>query len=320
MTSRPGQPKRRALRFVLPALFLVVAGAVALYLHRSLAFEPPGQFWTEKGELAAADARATHSDSAYEEYELTLESSAGYRVRGYLRAPRRPGPWPAIIVLGGIDTGKMAARLINPDHPHVILGLDYPWEGSTRLTPVQFLMRVLAVRRAMLLTPSAVMLAIDYLETREEVADRPVSLVGASFGAPLATVAAALDDRTGPLILVYGGGDFEELIAANLPEVPGPIRRPVARIGAWLIKPIEPLRYVSAVAPHPVILINGKNDDRIPRYCVETLFSAAGDPKRLIWLDTGHISSRNEELLNRVLDAAVSALDDLRDGGLRNAG
>jgi fermentation-respiration switch protein FrsA (DUF1100 family) len=66
-----------------------------------------------------------------------------------------------------------------------------------------------------------------------------------------------------------------------------------------------------------VILINGLQDDRIPLHSVEAMYEAAGEPKELIWLDEGHISSRNTALLGRVLDASAAALDRLDRTSIR---
>ncbi|UCC73782.1 MAG: hypothetical protein JSV86_04260 [Gemmatimonadota bacterium] len=283
---------------------------MALWLSRALAFDAPDDFLRQKGELAAVEVEAAGGDSLYEAYRVTLASTAGYRVRGHLRVPQTVGRWPALIIIGGVNTGRMAAELVTPDSPYVILGLDYPWDGPTKLTWLQFLMRVLAVRRAMLLTPSAVMLAVDYLETRSDVDSTGVVLAGASFGAQLITVVGALDERPGPVLVIYGGGDYQVLLEANLKVRPRWLRSALARAGAWLLDPVEPLRYAAHVSPRPMILINGSLDSRIPRHSVDTLYAAARQPKRLIWLEEGHISSRNEALLERVLQAAVQALKE----------
>ena len=280
-----------------------------MFLQRALSFDAPEEFWQQKGELAAVEIRPAAGDSLYEAFHVELASSAGWRVRGHLRAPRRAGRWPSIIIVGGVNTGRMAAELINPEKPYVILGLDYPWEGSTELTWWEFLPRVLAVRHAMLLTPPAIFLAIDYLQTRQDVdASGPV-LVGASFGAQLITVAGALDERAGAVLSIYGGGDYAAILEANLKNVkPALLRRLVARTGAWLLAPVEPLDYASLIAPRPMIIINGSRDDRVPLASVEGLYDAAQEPKQLIWLDEGHISSRDPALLGRVLEAATRAL------------
>lgn len=290
---------------------LLIIGVAVLW--NALAFDEPQEFYEQKGELLDAAVERLEGDSLYEAYHVGLTSSRGYRIRGHLRVPRTAGRYPSIIVIGGVNTGRMAAELITPDEPHVVLGLDYPWEGSTRLTPLEFLVRILAVREAMLLTPSAVLLAIDYLEGHSRVDDSRPILVGASFGAQLMTVAGALDERAGSVLAVYGGGDFAALLRGNLRFKPLWLRSAVAEIGGWLIEPLEPTRYVADIAPRPFVMINGTEDRRIPRESVLALYRAAREPKQLIWLDEGHISSRNAEQLQRVLDAAAAALIEISE-------
>ncbi len=89
---------------------------------------------------------------------------------------------------------------------------------------------------------------------------------------------------------------------------PSWFRSLLARAGAWLLTPLEPLDYAGSISPRPLILINGSRDTSIPRKSVEALYGAAREPKRLIWLDEGHIRPRNTELIRRVLRAAYEAL------------
>lgn len=302
----PGKWRRRRRRL---AIVLAALAAVVIAGGWALSFDAPEEFWSQKGELLEVEIDAAGGDSLYEAFQITLVSSADYRVRGYLRAPKQPGRWPAVIVIGGTNTGKMAAELFTPAEPHVILGLDYPWDGPTSLSWWQFLVRIFAVQRAMLLTPSAVMLGADYLATRDDVDMSGLVYAGASFGAQLISVAGALDERAGKVLIIYGGADYAALLRANLKLRPLWLRAAVARIGAWLVGAIEPLDYVGQIAPRETIIINGRRDDRIPVSSVEGLYEAAGEPKQLIWLDAGHISSRHPETIAPVLAAASRALD-----------
>lgn len=301
--SRRPSKRRRWL-----AAILFMLAAIALGAAWALSFDAPEEFWNNKGELAAVEASEADSDSVYAAYDIRLASSAGYSVRGYLRVPRSGRRFPAVILIGGTNTGRMAAELFTPEEPYVIFGLDYPWDGPTQLSWWQFLVRVFAVRRAMLLTPSAVMLGADYLESRADVDASRLVYAGASFGAQLITVAGALDPRAGRVLIIYGGGDYAALLRTNLKLQPMWLRSALARIGAWLIRPIEPLDYVGQIAPRETIIINGRRDERIPVNSVERLFVAAGEPKQLIWLDEGHIRSSRPETIAPVLAAASRAL------------
>jgi len=291
------------------ALALLLFAAICFLVGRVLSFDAPEQFWRQKGELVDVETAAVGGDSLYDAFQVTLVSDADYQVRGHLRVPKQVGRWAAVIVIGGTNTGRMAAELFTPAEPYVILGLDYPWEGPTRLSWWQFLLRVFAVRRAMLLTPSAVMLGADYLESRPDVDRSRLVYAGASFGAQLITVAGALDARAGKVLIIYGGADYAALLRANLKVRPLWLRSTLARAGAWLVGDIEPLDYVGQIAPRETIIINGRRDERIPVSSVESLYRAAGEPKQLIWLDEGHISSRHPETIVPVLAAASRALD-----------
>ena len=306
---------RRLKRIILwAAATLAILGVVAaVALLRALAFDAPEEFLHRKGQLSAVESLPLAGDSLHDAYQLTLHSDAGYSVSGHLRVPlsASQAPAPGLIVIGGVRTGRLGAELVTPEQPYVILGLDYPWDGPTSLTAWQFIVRLLDIRRAMLLTPSAVMLALDYLESRPDVEASEIVLVGSSFGAQLIVVAAALDPRGSPVMVIYGGGDYAELLRENLKLEPGWLRNALAAGGARLLAPLEPLDYVADIAPRPVVMINGIDDKKIPRRSVESLYEAARQPKRLIWLPEGHISSRNPALLERVMLAAVEALAEL---------
>jgi len=260
-------------------MLLVVAASG--YLAHALAFDAPGGFLRQKGELVGVEEEPAEGDALHRAYQVTLTSSAGYSVRGHLRVPRRQGHWPALVAMGGVLTGRRTAELIQLAEP---------------------------IRRAMLLTPSAVLLAVDYLQRRPEVDSARVVLAGASFGALLMAVAGALDERASTVLLAYGGGDYAALLEGNLQRLPGWLRRPVARAGAWLVGPVEPLRYVAQVSPRRLIMINGPDDDWIPHHCVDVLYAAAREPKRLIWLEPGHVSSKDPESIERTVRAAAQAL------------
>jgi fermentation-respiration switch protein FrsA (DUF1100 family) len=156
--------------------------------------------------------------------------------------------------------------------------------------------------------PASVMLAIDHLARRPDVDTTRIAVIGSSLGVPAATIATALEPRVDGLALIYGGGDLGRLIAANLSLRPAWLRGVVGAYGAWLLGPLEPTRYAGRVAPRPFVMINGSGDTRIPRASVEDLYRSAGSPKRLVWLDTGHLEPGDRGLIRALVDSAVSRL------------
>jgi len=120
---------------------MLVVVAVSGYLAHALAFDAPEAFWSQKGELVAVAEEPAEGNALHRAYQVTLTSSAGFSVRGHLHVPREQGHWPALVAMGGVLTGRKTAELIRVAEPFVVLGLDYPWDGPTRLSPLGFLVR-----------------------------------------------------------------------------------------------------------------------------------------------------------------------------------
>ena len=126
--------------------------------------------------------------------------------------------------------------------------------------------------------------AIDYLQTRTDVAHDKLVYYGVSHGARLGPVMTAMEPRFNVAVLV--GGGFSP--TAQVPEI----------------------REVN-FAPHvkvPTLMINGRYDFIFPlKSSQEPMFRLLGSPqkdKRLLLFDTGHIPPRNE-----VIRATLDWLD-----------
>jgi dienelactone hydrolase len=146
-----------------------------------------------------------------------------------------------------------------------------------------------------------VLLVLDYLLSRADVDSARVELVGASFGTPFATIAAALDERVTRLWSVHGAGEPYTLMSHNLQRrLPwAPARATVAGLANLLAAGprMAPERWISRIAPRPFIMINATEDERLPRDAVMTLFDSARNPKEIIWLPGMHVQSNRTEIL-----------------------
>jgi dienelactone hydrolase len=321
--TAPRAPRfRRARRRALAAASAPGAAALALaaaaWAFRDVPrYAGPETFWALKGELEEARAELVTASETERGYAVRLQSTRGWSVDGYLRVPRNPDPGrPTVVVLGGIGTGRRAAELVRTREPHVVVGLDYPWTGPRRPNLLHIARRLPDIRRAVLLTPAALLLAADYLAGHAPTtdgADGPgLIAIGASFGAPFALAAAAADPRYDTALLIHGGGDLRRLVRWNLhrryPHAP----LWLADIGARVLEPVEPTDHAPRLAPRPLILVNGLHDDRIPAECVSALYAAAREPKTLVWLPTPHIRPHDDALLQATAEAAVRVLDAVR--------
>lgn len=242
---------------------------------------------------------------------VTLTTSSGRQVTCALRRPARPSAPHSrigVVLLGGIETGRRAATLVAPDFDGLVLSCDYPWGDPTRLSTLRFLLTLPAIRRDVLATPDALRVAADYLLSREEVDTSRLAAVGASLGVPPVSGWAARDRRAAAVALVMGGADLAEILEANLGgQVRWRVlRRPVAALLGWLLRPIDPGRTIGFVAPRPVLIIGAVGDERIPRRSTALLFDAAGEPRTLQWVGGRHMLPRDTLLLRSITDSTLA--------------
>lgn len=297
---------RRPTRFLLASCGLL---ACDLPLEPSLA-EVRREVERRAGTLVAVEEQVILHVVESITYEATLTSSSGLVARVWLHVPtelaegeRRPG----VVLLGGFDTGRGAVRLLPHDVQQVMVSPDYPAEFDFH-EDAEALRRLDELRDATWDAAAILLLAADYLETRPEVDPERIALVGASLGGFFAALAAAVDERFRNVALLYTGGDLERIIAANGAEAPEPARRLGADLAALPVRYLEPTRYVPAIAPRPLLLVNGLHDDRIPHASARALMDAAREPKELVWLPTGHLEPEDTLLIRTLVDTAFARM------------
>ncbi len=303
---------RRLGKFVLVVggLKVIALGAMAAWLLR----DPTPTFDARRSTLARAEVGPVTSDGVTSEQDVRIVASSGLSFEVAIRRPAAPEAVVArrqlFVVLGGHERGKGAAQLIGDTRGAIFASLEYPFDGNHRATGLAVLGEVPAIRRALYDTPPAVSLALDYLLARPDVDSTRVELVGASFGAPFATIAAARDHRVSRLWLAHGGGDTYALIARGLEReiTNAPLRAGVAHLGNLLASGprFTPEKWVGQVAPRPLVMLNAEEDEKIPRRSVDLLYAAAGEPKELVWLPGKHMMGSRPEVIEQLI-AAVQA-------------
>jgi len=260
-------------------------------------------FGERKGTLVRHDIHMANGDSLFEKSYVTLQTSTGLAVECGMLTPVEKGKrYPAVILIGGKATGKHAIDYAVDIRDVVLIAPDYPYGPREKYTLPQILADVPKIRQAMLDMVPSVMLVTDFLRGRDDVDTTKIILLGYSFGAPLVPSIIAHDRRAAVAAVVYGGGGLRSLIVHNVGRYEGPVLSHLLGIlGYILLRPLEPMRYVDRISPTPLIMINGVEDEQIPRENTEMLYNKAGQPKKIIWLESRHVRPRNVELTKTIV-------------------
>lgn len=306
--------KRRGLILLLIA---VCAIATALAAYRRYDYRP--RFARTAGELVAVrdSTGIGPARDGKRLTEVTLVSDTGLEVRARVRALGGVGGerYPAAILLGGYKTGRKAVDIPAQTGNLVLLSIEYPYTGPEKPRGWDWVRYFGTMRRAIIDTPSAVLLAAQYLYTREDVDPSRVSIIGVSLGVPFSVAAAATDKRIAGAALLHGGGDISRMAYyAFADRGPAWVMRALAWGLSWVVAPLEPTLYAGDVAPRPVLMVNAASDEFIPRSSVLDLYDALRQPKRIVWLETAHVATSEEEVVDELM---AITLEWMAERGLR---
>lgn len=240
----------------------------------------------------------------------------------YYSIPEEPEePVPAFLLAGGLETGRDAIRVIS-ERPEIVrvgafITLNYPYSDQLHFEKLEFLKKIPYIKRSLYDGVEAIRLAIDFLETQENVDPDRIVLLGVSLGAFYVVNAGGVDDRPAAVMSFMGGGNLRSLLEWNLRRGGHVNSRwlsvPAAYIAAWMIKPMEPLNLVGGISPGHYIQVSARNDQMIPEKCALSLFEAAKEPRSLIWMPAPHVMPGMEDIIDQMVKIAW---DELSKRGL----
>ena len=300
--------RRRFTILLLGALFLLpFAGYWAGESYCLRDFR--GDFERLRGTLAQVEETHLETVKEHEIFEVRLRDDLGLAVVGHLKVPIDTDKrHPALLILGGVRTGRRTIDYLGDSHGVVLFALDYPYESKrSGLSTMEFLSSLPSMRRAVINTVPATQLAVDYLLSRSDVDPDRIILAGGSVGAILSPAVAATDTRINALVILFGGGDIQSLIRTNL-DRPVWMTVPAAWLGKVITAPVEPLRYIGEVSPRPIFFLNGTEDLGFPVANVRLLHEAAREPKTIRWIEAGHVMINRPEFHDQVTGELVEWL------------
>ena len=157
------------------------------------------------------------------------------------------------------------------------LAIDIPGQGSSE-----------GVTGWGLAERKAISAAVTWLGTRAEVDPQRIGAFGYSMGAYVVVQAAVLDTRLRSVVLLACPNDVMEQnwVTSDRWGLVSQLPNYWALRAAGQSVDMPPREVIGAIAPRPVLIINGDLDRAVPQYMAHQLFAAAGDPKEL-WIVTG---------------------------------
>ena len=275
------------------------------------------EFVERRGTLASAEPEAiTLEPGGFISQAVRLASESGLSVDArVLRPAVQDAPLPVFVMLAGHRTGRDAVGLVGNPGQTIMVAIDYPYHGPVKIrSTASFIRGIRAVQEALLDTPPAASLVLDWLATQPWADLARAELVGVSFGVPFGAVAGALDTRFGRVWLIHGGAGNRGWIEHNLGErIPQDWLRPfVASLVHLLVygNSFDTEDWVARIAPRPVVVIGARDDERLPEHKVKRLYAAARQPKELLWTEGGHVDTRRPDLVQALLEIVRSRTDE----------
>ena len=317
----PRVPRRRRWAGLLRVAGVTLLTGVVLVLY--LARVQERALAERKGTLCSVAAEPAVESDGHVEQVVALRSSTGLGVRLALKRPLEepasaPPLRPLIVLLGGQQTGLDALRILGATRGAIVAVVAYPYDGPQRPGALDFVLAIPRMRQAILDTPPALRLALDWLIELPGVDHSRVELCGVSLGGPFACVAGALEPRFTRVWSIHGAADPLALLEHSLRSRVGwaPLRQLVA-LALYVLADgptLAPERYVGRIAPRPFVMLNAEDDERLPRAAVLKLYEAAREPREITWLAGRHIEPGRREIVQQLVDIVLT-----RVGGARPA-
>ena len=276
-------------------LFVAVTAALASSAVCYLTRDPAPWFAARRaGGIAVHESDPTVQGGSVVQ-QVRLRAESGLEVELALRRQLSDSGTrlPVALILGGHLRGREAVQLVGETPGIVVAAISYPFNGDVRPSRATFLRQLPLIRRAFLDTPPALLIALDYLHGRDDVDQQRIEGIGVSLGAPFMTIAGALDPRFSRVWAIHGSGGAYAPLEASLRRTiaSAPLRALAASVASVIIAGprLAPEQWAERISPRPFVMVNARDDERMPLASVQSLYAAASQPKEIIWMDGGHV-------------------------------
>ena len=229
-------------------------------------------------------------------HDITYASPKGGPVGAYLVVPSGKGPFAAV-QFGHWGNGTRAEFIpeakLYARAGAVSLIPDYPWDRPQpwHKTPDHFdkpeLDREIEIQAVVDLRRG-----IDLLLARSDIDPERLAYVGHSYGAQWGSILSAVDRRMKTSVLMAGVAEMADILLRS--DDPGMVdfRKglPAGQLEkyAQVTGDIDAIHFVGHAAPIPLLLQFANYEQYVDKTSMEHYVTAASDPKKVLYYDTGH--------------------------------
>jgi len=223
----------------------------------------------------------------YAMYYVSYRSFHDAIVTGLLTIPKNVSkPVPAIIFVHGIEDNKQkdymeVGHQFMIDSGYAVLRIDVANHGDRKLHDYEYDLidgYRYWTRDIIAQTVFDLRRAIDFLQTRPEIAHERIGYFGISFGGIIGTIFCGVDERIKVPVIALAGGGFH--LAFKF--------KALAEETSIYLSIIDPINFVEKIAPRPLLMLNAEKDEVVPPFATKALYRKAGNPKKIVWYPTKH--------------------------------
>lgn len=253
--------------------------------------------------------------------ELRLRSDTGLEVELAVRSPHRQLEGrPLMFIMGGQETGRAAVDVIPDTSGVTVAAISYPFGIVPHRSAMDMLLSLGRIQAGIFDTPAVALLALDYLLSPQSgLAPGRVELAGISFGAYLAALPAALDNRVQRLWLIHGGAAVPEVLDHGLRKRihSDLVRRHLARYLATVAgaQHLSSEHWVGQVSPRPLVLVHASADRDVPEAAIRALWQAARAPVEIFWTPGQHVHPKRPAVIDAITDLMFERINSISGAG-----
>ena len=220
--------------------------------------------------------------------------------------PMPSHPLPVLFILGGLETGFDSVQHVSDIGNNILVG--YNWPINSKLPKgISILTESPSIYKGIYKSPGQIAKALEWVSNQSWAEKEKISLLGFSIGAIASpAVQHIIENRgltnIGWTVLAYGGTNIGQLVNSN-PNIKPKWAKPLF---GWIIQllfnPIDPKEHLEYISGN-FLLINGKDDEFIPKESSSLMQKLTPSPKNIILLDGKHmgVGEKQKELLSIII-------------------